>query len=169
MAVAALGMLVVAHRNGLTQSTAESLNQTAGLGELEAKIGGPGIGTSHGLAQWLDETSERYQLDELSETAPIPEATAPAPQAAEPEAKNEDAKSADEADSEAPADDAKEKTAAPAKTTPPTASNFASSLSGKPAAAPPARTSKPKAYRPAAPPKRKLGPGDPHDPMNGEL
>jgi hypothetical protein len=152
------------YRNGVGADAAAELGQEEQLASLEAKVKKPGRDTPHGLQSWLAELEAKYELNQLSETEPVPKAVAERPTAADGEkpdnAKVEKTEGQDKTKSaEKPGSkDAKSDEAANA---------FGAKLGDKPAPvkrpAAPARTYK----KPSS--KRFSSSGDPNDPMNGSL
>lgn len=180
-ALAVMGLLLVAHRNGFTHAAAATFEQETAVTALETRWGVGGIETAHGIERWLASTERRYGLAELSPTDPVPTVQASESEGARKPPNGSppigSAVASDEAASQdlgGSGDQSGEKVAKTERPDPTekaeapnsSAAGFAASLSGKPKS-PPVRKGK-KTYRPTKV-KRTLPAGDPHDPMNGEL
>lgn len=162
VALSCLVVVFAMYRNGVGADAAAEFGQEQQLASLEEKVKKPGRDTPHGLQSWLAELETRYELNQLSETEPVPET---------PESKPSEASESEKVekpDAAAKTEAAVEKPATKSEPKPDEAVNaFGAKLENKPApakrsAAPVRAYKKPSAHRlPSS--------GDPNDPMNGAL
>lgn len=184
IAMASVASLFVLHQNGVTHSVADALDQKTALGRLEERAGGPNVWTEQGVDVWLSRLNERYALDALSETEPVPASRADAEaeersetgdasqmkepgdgatkEKAEPQAEKSGNTDGPQAEGQKKGDEQKS-TSGPD----PAAAAFGAKLQGKKAAPAPARRAAPR--KKAAPKPSFRATGDPNDPMNGAL